>query len=105
MVNFISKPGMFFMGVQLNDYINSYVSCGMTPPRIIGVSDFAIRKKKIISNPNKDRLSVMNLGWPGPVAGQTITVKVKCRIPAHSFVYRICNSLGKYFLYLKVYVN
>ena len=27
------------------------------------------------------RLSVMNLGSPGPVAGQTITVKVKCRIP------------------------
>ena len=26
-------------------------------------------------------------------------------IPVHSFVYRIFNSLGKYFLYLKVNVN
>ena len=42
MVNFISKPGVFFMGVQLNDFINSYISCGMAPPHIIGASDFAI---------------------------------------------------------------
>ena len=36
--------------------------------------------KSFIYNPNKDRLSVMNLRSLGPVAGQTITVKVKCRI-------------------------
>ena len=63
------------MGIQLNDFINSYISCGMAPPHIIGASNFAIRK--VSYNPNKGRLSVMNLRSPGPVAGQTITVKVK----------------------------
>ena len=63
------------MGVQLNDFINSYISCGMTSPHIIGASYFAIRK--VSFNPNKGRLSVMNFKSPGPVAGQTITVKVK----------------------------
>ena len=42
MVNFISKPGVFFMGIQLNDFINSYNSSGMAPPHIMGASDFAI---------------------------------------------------------------
>ena len=32
------------MGIQLNDFINSYISCSMAPPHIIGASDFAIRK-------------------------------------------------------------
>ena len=49
MVNFISKPGVFFMGVQLNDFINSCISCGMAPPHIIGTSDFAIRKVSYIT--------------------------------------------------------
>ena len=49
MVNFISKPGVFFMGVQQNDFINSYISCGMAPPQIIGASDFAIRKVSFIT--------------------------------------------------------
>ena len=40
MVNFISKSGVFFGGVQLNDFLNSYNSCGMAPPHIIGASDF-----------------------------------------------------------------
>ena len=65
------------MGVQLNDFINSYISCGLAPPHIIGASDFAIRKVSFITQ----RLFVMNLRSLGPVAGQTITVKVKCRIP------------------------
>ena len=78
MVNFISKSGVLFRCVQLNDFMNSYISCGMASLHIIGVSDFAIRK--VSFNPNKGRLSVMNLKLPGPVAGQTITVQVKCRI-------------------------
>ena len=44
MVNFISKPGVFFRGVQLNDFMNSYISCGKPPPRIIGASDLATGK-------------------------------------------------------------
>ena len=28
-VNFISKPGVFFRGVQLNDFMNLYISCGI----------------------------------------------------------------------------
>ena len=28
------------MDVQLNDFINLYISCGMAPPHIIGASDF-----------------------------------------------------------------
>ena len=79
MVNFISKLGVFFRGLQLNNFMNSYISCDMTPPHIIVKSDFAIRK--VSFNTNKGRLSVMNLRSPGPAAGQTITVKVKCRIP------------------------
>ena len=65
MVNFISKPGVFFMGLQLNDFKNSYISCGMVPPHIIGASDFAIRKFSFITQ-NKDRVSMMNLRSLGP---------------------------------------
>ena len=36
MVNFISKSGVFFRGMQLNGFMNSYISCGMAPPYIIG---------------------------------------------------------------------
>ena len=54
MVNFISKTGVFFMGVQLNDFINSYISCGMAPPHIIGASDFAIRKVSFITQIKTD---------------------------------------------------
>ena len=79
MVNFISKPGVFFRDLQLNDFMNSYISCGLAPRHIIGASDFAITK--VSFNQNKGRLSVVNLGSPRPVAGQTITVKIKCRIP------------------------
>ena len=67
MVNFISKPGVFFRGIQLNDFMNSYISCGMASPHIIGALDFAI--KKVSFNPNKDRLSIMILRSPGPVDG------------------------------------
>ena len=66
-LNFISKPGVFFRGMQLNNFMNLYISCGMAPPHIIGASDLAIRK--VWFNPNKGRLSVMNLRSPGPVAG------------------------------------
>ena len=76
MVNVISKPGVLSW-VYNNDFINSYISCGMAPPHITAASDFA----SFIYNPNKDRLSVMNLRSLGPVAGQTVTVKVNCRIP------------------------
>ena len=54
MVFFISKPGVFFMGVQLDDFINSYFSCGMAPPDIIGASDFAIRKVSFITQTKTD---------------------------------------------------
>ena len=54
MVNFISKPGVFIMGIQLNDFINSYISCGMAPPNIIGASDFAIRKVSFITQTKTD---------------------------------------------------
>ena len=54
MANFISKPGVIFMGVQLNDFINSYTSCGMTPPHIIGASHFAIRKVSFITQTKTD---------------------------------------------------
>ena len=49
MVNFISEPGVFFMGLQLNDFKNSNISCGMAPPHITGASDFAIRKVSFIT--------------------------------------------------------
>ena len=54
MVNFISKPGVFFMGIQLNGFINSYISCGMAPSHIIGASDFAIRKVSFITQTKID---------------------------------------------------
>ena len=38
------KPRVFFRGVQLNDFMNSYISCGLTPPHIIGASDLTFRK-------------------------------------------------------------
>ena len=44
MVNFISKPGVFLRSVQMNDFMNSYISYGMAPTHIIGTSDLAIRK-------------------------------------------------------------
>ena len=44
MVSFISKALVFFRGVQLNYFMNSYISYGMKSPRIIGASDLAIRK-------------------------------------------------------------
>ena len=59
--------------------MNSFISCGMASPHIIDAWDLAIRK--VSFNPNKGILSVMNLRSPGPVDGQTISVKVKCRIP------------------------
>ena len=40
---FISKPGVFFRGVQLNDFMNSHISCGMAPPHIICASDYPFR--------------------------------------------------------------
>ena len=42
------------MGVQLNDFINSYISCGMAPPHITGASDFAIRKVSFITQTKTD---------------------------------------------------
>ena len=77
-VNFISKFGVFFRGVQLNGFMNLYISYGMAPPHSIGASGFAVRK--ISFNPNKGRLSIVNMRSPGAVARQTITVNVKCRI-------------------------
>ena len=70
---------MFFRSVELTFFVNSFISCGMASPHIIDASDFAIRK--VSFNPNKGRLSVMNLRSLGPVAGQPISVKVKYRIP------------------------
>ena len=67
------------MSVELTFFVNSFISCGMASPHIIEALDFAIRK--VSFNPNKGRLSVVNLRSPGPVAGQPISVKVKCRIP------------------------
>ena len=69
----------FFRRVELTFFVNSFISCCIGLPHIIDVSDVAIRK--VSFTPNKDRLSVMNLRPPGPVAGQPISVKVKCRIP------------------------
>ena len=37
------------MGIYLNDFRNSYISCGMAPPHIIGASDFAVRKVSFIT--------------------------------------------------------
>ena len=59
--------------------MNLFISCGMASPHIIGASEIAIRK--VLFNPNKGRLSIANVRLPGPVAGQPISVKVKCRIP------------------------
>ena len=75
-VNFISKSVVFFRRVELNKLVNLFISCGMTSPHIIDASDFAVRK--VSFNPNTGRLSFMNLRLPGPVAGQTISVKVRC---------------------------
>ena len=54
MVNFISKPGVFFMGIELNDFINSYISYGIAPPHVIGASDFAIKKVSFINQTKTD---------------------------------------------------
>ena len=78
-VNFITTPVVFFRGVELTFFVNSFISCGMTSPNIIYASDFAIRK--VSFNPHVDRLSVMNLRSPGSVARETISVKVKYRFP------------------------
>ena len=78
-VFFLTKPVVFFRNVELTFFVNSFISCGMASPHIIDSSDFAIRK--VSFNPNKGRLSVMNLRSPEPVAGQPISVKVKYRIP------------------------
>ena len=43
-VNFISKPMVFFRSIKLNFFVNSFISCGMASPHIIDASDFAIRK-------------------------------------------------------------
>ena len=51
MVNFISKSGVFFSGVQLNDFMNLYISCSTGPPHITGASDLAVRK--VLFNLNK----------------------------------------------------
>ena len=80
---------VFFRSVELTFFVNSFISYGLASPHIIDASDFAIRK--ISFNPNKGRLSVMNLRSPGPVAGQPISVKVKCRI---SFSEPIQRSVG-----------
>ena len=53
---------MFFRSIDLTFFVNPFISCGMTSPRIIDASDFAIRK--VSFNPNKGRLSVMKLRSP-----------------------------------------
>ena len=63
---------VFFGSVELTFFVNSFISCGIASPHIIDASDFAIRK--VPFNPNKGRLSVMNLRSPGPVAGQPVKV-------------------------------
>ena len=78
-INFISKPGVFFRDVELNDFMNSFISCSIESPHIIDPSDVAIRK--VLFNQNKSRLSVMNLSSPGPVTGQTICKSAICKIP------------------------
>ena len=71
-------------------FVNSFISCGMASPHIIDASDFAIRK--VSFNPNKGRLSVMNLRSPGPIAGKPISVKVKCRIPFSEPIQRLVSG-------------
>ena len=61
---FLTKPVVFFRSVELTFFMNSFISCGMASPHITDASDFAIRKVSL--NPNKGRLSVMNLRSPGP---------------------------------------
>ena len=53
----------FFGSVELTFFVNSFSSCGMASPHITDASDSAIRK--VSFNPNKGRLSVMNLRSPG----------------------------------------
>ena len=79
MVNFISKSGVLFQGCTTEWFYEFPHFTWYTPPHIIGASDFAVRK--VSFNRNKGRLSVMNLRSPGLAAVQTITVKVKCKIP------------------------
>ena len=91
MVNFISKSGVFFRGVQLNDFMNSYISCGKAPPRIIGASDLAIGK--VWFNPNKGRLSIMNLTLPGPVARHSD--RHYCKSKMQDTFSRACSRVSK----------
>ena len=42
------------MCVQLNDFINVYISCGMASHHIIGASDFAIRNVSFITQTKTD---------------------------------------------------
>ena len=71
--NFITKPVMFFR----SEFV--HFMWHIASPHIIDASDFAIRK--VFFNPNKSRLSVINLRSPGPVAGQTISVKLNLSEP------------------------
>ena len=74
---------MVFSQECRTDFLCEFVhSCGMALPHITDASNFAIRN--VSFNPNKDRLSVMNLRSPGPVAGQPISVNLKCSIPFQS---------------------
>ena len=43
MVNFNSEPRVFFRGIELNDFMNSIISCGMASSHIIDVLDFTVR--------------------------------------------------------------
>ena len=54
---FYFKALSIFRGVQLNDFMNSYISCGMATPHIIGSSDLAIRK--VWFNQNKSEMQTI----------------------------------------------
>ena len=83
------------MSVELTFFVNSFILCGMALPHITDASEFAIRK--VSFNPNKGRLSVTNLRSPGPVDGQPISVKVKCRIPFSEPIQRsVSGNLGHF---------
>ena len=53
-IYFITKPGMFFRSVELDNFMKSWILFGMASPRIIDASDFAIRK--VYFNSDKCRL-------------------------------------------------
>ena len=76
------------MRVEMNNFMNSFLSFGMASPHITDGASSEFDMRKVSIKTDKSRLGRYELRSPGPVAEQTITIEVKFRIPFSESILR-----------------